>query len=122
MPRLTASVLAAGLVLMAGAPCASGAVTMSEMACCAEHQGECEMAGMAESCCGTDQHADVGMLEPERADDAPALTALTTCHSAAASVPSVFSLSLLATPDVESHGVFPDCRTRPHLAHTVLLI
>ena len=119
MRRLTASVLAAGLVLMAWSICASGAMTMSEMMCCAEHHGECKMAGMAVSCCGTDQHTDVGMLEPERPDDKPALA---TYHSPAASTPSSFSSRRLATSGAESHRSFRDSRTRPHLAHTVLLI
>lgn len=74
---------------------------------------------MVESCCETTQHADVEMLEPERADDAPALT---TCQSILANVQVLLTPSLLAESGVESRGLFSDFRTRPPVAHTVLLI
>ena len=117
--RLAASVLAAGLVLMAWSTCASGAM-LSEMMCCAEGHGECEMAGMAESCCGPDRPADVGMLT-HGPNDSPALTAL-TYHSAIASTPSIFGSGLLATSGAQSRGAFRGSRPRPHHGHTVLLI
>ena len=85
--RLIAAVLAVGVVLMAWSACASGALTMSAMMCCADHHSDCDMTGMGGSCCGTDQHADIGMLQPERADD----TLPTPDHSAAASIPSIFT-------------------------------
>ena len=45
-------------------------MTMSEMVCCVEHHDECEMAGLAESCCAPDLHSDIGVLAPERSDTA----------------------------------------------------
>lgn len=122
MRRLTTSALTVGLVLMAWLPCASGVMTMSEVVCCAEQQHECEMAGMAESCCGTDQHAGIGMLEPERGEDAPALADLTTVRPIPANVRFLFTPSLLAGSGVGSRDLFSGSRTRPHLARTVLLI
>ena len=118
--RLTAAVLAAGVVLMAWSACGSGALTMSAMMCCAEHHGDCEMAGMGGgSCCGTDQHSNIGMLKPERADNT---LAPTTHHSPLANVQSFISSRLLAGVSAESRGLFHDLRRRSHLAHTVLLI
>ena len=119
MRRLTTSMLTAGLVLMSWATCASGTMTMSEMACCTESRDGCEMADMVESFCETSQNADVEMLEPERADDAAAAT---TWQSILANVHVPFTPSLLAESGVESRGLLSDSRTRPPLAHTVLLI
>ena len=53
--RLTASALAVGMVLMALSACAGGAMTMSEMVCCVDHHGECPMADMGKSCCGSER-------------------------------------------------------------------
>ena len=118
--RLTAAVLTAGLVVMAWSACGSGALTMSTMMCCAEHHGDCEMAGMgAGSCCGTEQHSDNGMLKPERADD----TLATTIHqSPIAHALSFITPCFLAGAGAEPGGAFHDLRRSPHLAHTVLLI
>ncbi len=120
MRRLTASGLAVGVVLMAWSACASGAMTMSEMVCCAEHHDGCDMAGMGGgSCCGTDQHSDIGMLKPERADDT---LAPTTHQLPIANVLSFLTPRLLAGVGAESRGSFHDLRRSSHLAHTVLLI
>ena len=120
MRRLTAAVLAAGVVLMAWSACGSGALTMSAMICCAEHHGDCEMAGMGGgSCCGTDQHTDIGMLKPERADDT---LAPTTHPLPLANVLSFVTPRLLAEVSAASRGLFHDLQRRSHLAHTVLLI
>ena len=97
-------------------------MSMSEMVCCAEHHGECEMAGMTEACCGTSQHADIGMLEPERADDASALATVATYHSAVATTPPIRGLGLSAPSGTGASGSLRASRTNPHLAHTVLLI
>ena len=75
------------------------------------------MAGVVESCCETTQNADVEMLEPERADNAP-----TIGQSILATVHVLFTPILLAESGVESRSMFSDSRTRPPLAHTVLLI
>ena len=120
--RFTASVLAVGVVLMAWSTCASGAMPMSEMVCCAEHHGECDMAGMPgkeASCCATDQHADVGMLKPERADTTPA----PSLHHPVLRVQTsfVFASSVQAVVRAEASLPF-STRQRSHLAHTVLLI
>ena len=126
--RFTASVLAIGVVLMAWATCASGAMPMSEMACCAEHHRECDMAGMPgmpgmpgndAACCGTDQHADVGMLKPERADDPPA----PSLHHPVLLVrtSSVITTNLQAVAGTDASLTFITAQ-RSHLAHTVLLI
>ncbi|HIE93798.1 MAG TPA: hypothetical protein EYQ83_13370 [Acidobacteria bacterium] len=72
--RLTASALVVGRELMALSACAGGAMTMSEMVCCVDHHGDCPMAEMGESCCGSDQDAGFGMLKAERADDTLAST------------------------------------------------
>ncbi len=120
MRRLTASGLAAGVVLMVWSACGSGALTMSAMMCCAEHHDDCEMAGMGGgSCCGTDQQSDIGMLKPERADDT---VATTTHQSPIANVLSFITPRLLAGVSAESRGSFHDLRRSSHLAHTVLLI
>ena len=94
-------------------------MTMSEMVCCAEHHGECEMAGMAGSCCETDQHADAGMFVPERLDDTLAPTADRSVMSV---LPFFIAPYRLARAGAESRGSFHDLRRRFHLAHTVLLI
>ena len=120
MRRLIASGLAAGVVLMAWSACGSGALTMSAMMCCAEHHGDCEMAGMGGgSCCGADQHSDIGMLKPERADDT---FAPTTHQSPLANVLSFITPRRLAGVSAESRGSFHDLQRSSHLAHTVLLI
>jgi len=76
------------------------------------------MADMVESCCVANQNADVEMLEPERADDAPELTTL----SILANAQVLFTPSLPAECGVESRDLFSDSRMCPPLAHTVLLI
>lgn len=120
MRRLTVAVLAAGVVLMAWSACGNGALTMSAMMCCAEHHGDCEMAGRGGgSCCGTDQHSDIGMLKPERADDT---LAPTTHRLPIAHVLSFTTPRLLAGVTAKSCSSFHDLRRRSHLAHTVLLI
>ena len=120
MRRLTASGLAVGVVLMVWSVCASGAMTVSEMVCCAEHHDGCEMAGMGgRSCCGTDQHADVGMLKPERADDT---LAPTTHQSPTANVLSFITPRRPGGVSTESRGSSHELRRSSHLAHTVLLI
>ncbi len=119
MRRLTASGLAGGLVLMAWSACASGAMTMSEMVCCAEHHDGCEMAGMAESCCGTAQHADIGMLKPERTDDT---LALATHDRTAAILAPHDATNLGAWSQVEPNTRFHNPPPRRPLPHAVLLI
>ena len=119
MRRLTASGLAVGVVLMAWSACASGAMTMSEMVCCAEHHDGCEMAGAAESCCATDQHADIGMLRPERADEARAPA--THDASAVTSTPHD-AISLWAWSRAEPNTRSPHVPLHRHLLHNVLLI
>ena len=119
MQRLTASVLAAGMVLMAWSACAGGAMTMSEMLCCAEHHDACEMAGMAESCCGPDQHADIGMLKPERADDA---LVLATHDPVAATLAPHDATGRWAWSWVEVNTRSPHVPLHRHLLHTILLI
>ena len=122
MRRLTASLLAAGAVLMALSVCAEGAMTMtmSEMMCCAEHHDACDMAGMAESCCGTDRHTDTGMLKPARTDDTQVLALR---HSVLARVVTPHGrLGLLSAPRPEPHIPPPDVRSGLDLLHAVLLI
>ena len=119
MRRLIASVLAGGVVLMVWSACASGAMTMSEMACCAEHYQGCEMAGMGESCCATDRHADIGMLKPERPDDALATAAL---DASAATLTAHHTTSLWAWSWVEPIPKSRHVSLVRHLLHDVLLI
>jgi hypothetical protein len=120
--RFTASVLAIGVVLMAWATCASGAMPMSEMACCAEHHGECDMAGMSgkeASCCATGQYADVGMLKPERADN----TSAPSLHHPLLLVQTSRVCSSSVQAVARAKAVLPfSTAQRSHLAHTVLLI
>ena len=118
--RLTAAVLAAGLVVMAWSACGSGALAMSTMMCCAEHHGECEMAGMgAGPCCGTEQHSDIGMLLPERFDD----TLAPTIHqSPITHVLSFITPCFLAVTGAESGGSYQNLPRMSYLAHTVLRI
>ena len=118
MRRLIASVIAGGVVLMAWSACGS-AMTMSEMVCCAEHHQGCEMAGTAESRCATDRYTDIGMLKPERPDDA---LATATLDAAAATLPPHSTTSLWAWSRV---APTPRSRHVPlvrHLLHDVLLI
>lgn len=106
---------------MAWSTCASGAMSMSDMVCCAEHHGECEMAGMPgkdASCCGADQHADVGMLKPERADNTPA----PSLHHPVLLVWTSFIFSSNAQPIARAESSLLSTAQRSHLAHTVLLI
>lgn len=117
--RVLAAVLVAAFSVGAWSACASGTLTASQMACCAEHHHDCEMANMAESCCSTDERADIEMLKPERADDTlvsatPHLaTVLKTPHG-----PS----SLFAASYVEPRTSSRHFGLRPHLLHAVLLI
>ena len=110
---------------MAWATCASGAMPMSEMACCAAHHPECDMAGMPgmpsneASCCATDQHADVGMLKPERADNTPAPSLHHPLLVFRTS--SVITTNLQAAARAKASLPFSPAH-RSHLAHTVLLI
>jgi|AP95_1055475.scaffolds.fasta_scaffold60727_2 hypothetical protein len=117
--RLTASALAVGMVLMALSACAGGAMTMSEMVCCVDHHGECPMADMGKSCCGSDQDAGFGMLKAERADDT---LASTIHHVPVGHVQSFLTPGLLAGARADFGGLFHDLPQRAPLAHTVLLI
>ncbi len=118
--RVTSSLLAIGVGLMALSVCTSGAMTMEEMVCCAEHHDECDMAGQGESCCGPDLQSDMGVLAAERSDtthvaSAASHIAVTQLH---ADVPS----TLRTSPFVGTLSALYGARSRPLLLNTVLLI
>ena len=111
--------LAVSMVVMALSACASGPMTMSEIVCCAEHHGDCEMAGQAESCCAPDLQSDMGVLVPERTDspyveDTASQVAVVPAHQS----PIV---SVLDTARFED-SAFLVVRSHPRSLSTVLLI
>jgi hypothetical protein len=116
--QCAAAALAIGMVLTAWSTCAGGAMTMSKMVCCVDHHGDCPMADMGESCCGSDEDAGIGMLKPERADDsvAPSLH-----HASLPQAPDVFTPTLLAVGGAEWGFALGAVRHSP-LTDTVLLI
>ena len=119
--RLTSSLIIASLTLMALSACASGPMTMAEMVCCADHHGECEMAGQAASCCGVDLQSDMGVLAAERSDTilvAPVASQLVAAPPHQATVP----LPLNTSTFLEALSGFEDARSRPSQLSTVLLI
>ena len=77
------------------------------------------MAGTAESCCATDRHADIGMLKPERPDDA---LATATHDASAATLTPHHPTSPWAGSRVERTPRSPHVPLVRHLLHDVLLI
>ena len=41
---------------------------MAEMACCADHHGECDMSHVGERCCGPDHATGLSFLKPSSGD------------------------------------------------------
>ena len=106
------------MTLTAWSTCAGGAMTMSKMVYCVDHHDDCPMADMGESFCGSDQNAGIGMLKPERVDDAvdPSLH-----HVSLPQASNVFIPTFQAAGGTEWGFALGAIRQSP-LAGTVLLI
>ena len=95
-------------------------MTMSEMVCCVEHHDECEMAGLAESCCAPDLHSDIGVLAPERSDTAYVADAAS--HVVVLPIRQVAVHSLLDPTPFDGKSSLFTVRSHPSPLSTVLLI
>ena len=119
--RIIGSLLGIGVAVMASSGCTSGAMTMAEMACCSVDHEPCEMAGHAESCCGTDLQSNLGMAAPERSDAAQ-IAPLTRELAAAPPAASAAPLAIHASLRVRVHAWFHDAGPPPGSLTTVLRI
>ncbi len=74
LKRVVAPLLVGGLVLLLGSACAGSGMAMAEMACCADHHGECDMSHVGERCCGPDQPTGLSFVKPSSSDTDPAFS------------------------------------------------
>ena len=120
LKRVVAPLLAGGLVLLAWSACAGSGMAMAEMACCADHHGECDMTHAAERCCGPDQPTGLSFVKPPASDTDVALRAAVRIAVSSLHLPhAVIAVSASLVP---AGPAVASCCLEPSRRSTILRI
>jgi len=117
--RAMAVLLVVSLSYAAWAACAGGAATTSQMACCADHHGDCDMSDATGRCCMSEHQSDNQFLLASKVSltvKVDSFALLPAVHSSARIVFASFPFATRAPADP------PPAPALSHLLDVVLLI